>query len=291
LIFIGGTGRSGTTLLHKILCSNPEVAGGAEFDNLYHFMLQRRRMLGKKSMARQAGYYDAEQMDNAWRKFILELLGNVLSTKPGAGWIVEKTPSNVDVIVDLLQLFPQARFVAMIRDGRDVVASHLCIRAKLQASDQQVARRWLREFDVREVARIWKRNIDRIESAVADPAVGSRVLVVRFEGLVENPEFEIRRACDFLGLDFSPEMLAPEKLDAKLTGHAVNIDGVWYDEKQFTQRITNASIGNWKGMSAWNRAMASLSMGFQLVRLGYAERESTLAPLLRVATTIRRRFR
>lgn len=288
LVFVGGTGRSGTTLMHKILCSNPEVAGGAEFDHLYHFMLQRRRMQGVKGMARQAGYYDPARLDAAWRGFVLELLGKVLTTKPGAGWIAEKTPSNVAVIGDLLALFPQARFIAMVRDGRDVVASHLQIRARLKASDPGIARRWLREFDVREVGRVWKTNIDQIDRAVADAAIGDRVLVVRFERLVSDPESEIRRVCDFAGLAFDHAMLMPEQLDASQTGHAANIDGIWYDTRQFAQRISQASIGKWAGMSAWNRWQARLSMEPYLVRLGYAEKESSLISSLRLLTRMRR---
>lgn len=291
LVFVGGSGRSGTTLMHKILCSSPNVAGGAEFDHLYHFMLHRRRMRSTKGLARQACYYDPARLDAAWRQFVLELLGNVLATKPHAGWIAEKTPSNVAVIEDLLGLFPQARFVAMVRDGRDVAASHLRIQTRLKVQNPSIARRWLREFDVKEVARVWKMNIDQIDSAVADADVGSRVIVVRFENLVEHPETEIRRVCEFVGLQFDPAMLMPEQLDAKLTGHDANIDGVWYDEKQFAQRISNASVGKWTSMSAWNRAVASVLMDPYLVRLGYAEKERSLTSLIRGISSVRRRMR
>jgi hypothetical protein len=87
-------------------------------------------------------------------------------------------------------LFADYRMIFVVRDGRRVVASKVR-RAQLAAPD--AAARWM------EGARI-----HRVLAAV----LGARLLTLRYEALLEEPEATLRAACAFLGLAFQAQMLA-----------------------------------------------------------------------------------
>lgn len=133
LFFIGGAMKSGTTWLQMLLDSHPRLGCGGEG----HFMdrlspgldeallAYNRYVHGKNSIFREIGGYgifSAEDCGYLLSQAIL-LLMDKTSGKPGALAIGEKTPNNVEYYDLLHRLFPQARFVTIIRDGRDAAVS------------------------------------------------------------------------------------------------------------------------------------------------------------------------
>jgi hypothetical protein len=101
-------------------------------------------------------------------------------------YICEKTPKHVHYLETLFDCLPNAKVVLMVRDGRDVVTS-------LKARSQQFApslERWL--LDTRATLS-WER----------DP----RVLVIKYESLIEHPEEILERVCSHVGVDFNEVML------------------------------------------------------------------------------------
>lgn len=95
----------------------------------------------------------------------------------------DKTPLNTQWLSWIDRTFPQARYVEMVRDGVDVVASY--VRTGLQPSSDAAARRWTSAI----------KSVERLKAAAPE-----RVLTVRYEELVDAPEGELERVADFLGL-------------------------------------------------------------------------------------------
>jgi Sulfotransferase family len=110
----------------------------------------------------------------------------------------DKTPIHVLHVPLLAGGFPEARFVHLIRDGRDVACSYL---------EQSFGPGSVAEAAVR-----WKRAIRRGRSAGRDlgPA---RYRELRYEELVEDPEGNLRDICGFLDLEFDPAMLRYHERD------------------------------------------------------------------------------
>ena len=98
--------------------------------------------------------------------------------------------------------FPQARFVHIVRDGRDVALSHKTY--PFGASNVgECARQWVRDLHV---------NLKM--GAIVGP---QRYLVVRYEDLIIDTEPALRRICDFIGVPYSPQMLEYGKMvDTKI---------------------------------------------------------------------------
>jgi hypothetical protein len=104
----------------------------------------------------------------------------------------DKTPGYSAAIDRIAALLPEARFVHMIRDGRDVMVS---VRAL-----------WFRPGDTVDAC-----ASDWVQRIVAARALGANVpwyLEVRYEALVRQPEDTLRTICDFLELPFDPAMLS-----------------------------------------------------------------------------------
>lgn len=104
----------------------------------------------------------------------------------------DKTPLYVMNIDLLAASFPEARFVHVLRDGRDVALAYL-------------ANEW-GPTSVEEAAVYWRRHVGagRRSGGALGPA---RYREVRYERLVSAPEEVLRDLCVFLDLDYAPEML------------------------------------------------------------------------------------
>jgi hypothetical protein len=104
----------------------------------------------------------------------------------------DKTPRYVQDVETIAALLPEARFVHVIRDGRDVALSFL-------------EREW-GPRTVEEAARRWRKRVKA--GRRGGSAVGpGRYVEVRYERLVEDPEGELARVCALIDLDPAPEML------------------------------------------------------------------------------------
>jgi hypothetical protein len=111
--------------------------------------------------------------------------------KPAASVWVDHTPTNFRRARALLRLYPEARFIHLVRDGRAVAASLLPLdwgpNNVLQAAEFWLARCAL--------------------GLAAELELGSsRVLRVRYEDVLQDPETSLRRIAGFAGLEYEPAM-------------------------------------------------------------------------------------
>ncbi len=104
--------------------------------------------------------------------------------------------------IDVLTfLYPNARFVHIVRDGRAVLHSY----KKLQVDATQKYAPNLPQ-DSFSVGFDWDDMVNRIDRHLNRYAKG-RYVVVRYEDILDRPDHEMRKICDFLGLNYEPSML------------------------------------------------------------------------------------
>ncbi len=269
LIFIGGCERSGTSLVQKILASHSRIAGGPELvftgriAELYHLM---SASYPPEYAARIETFYDREELAEAFRSFFNRFFRKILEQKPDAVYLSEKTPSNIFAAAQLLEIFPDSRFVHIIRDGRDVLASHREVRQRFERSANAPYRR--ANLRPHRVCARWNRAAEIHLELMNHPELAERYLSIRYEDLVRDPARTLGEMFGFLELEVEARPLAPEEITAEEMG--IPIDGVWLTEEMYQQAFDPRRIGRWKSsLPLVSRVLGGLLMADSLQRLSY----------------------
>jgi Sulfotransferase family len=204
--FIVGVGRSGTTLLRMMLDAHPELAIPAETHFLNDVLALDVNDSAKERFFRtvteaytwpnfaldRSAFRDALDsiapfsIPDATRAFYRCYAKRFGKTRWG-----DKTPSYRASMTGIGRLLPEARFIHIIRDGRDVALSYRGL--------------WFGPGDDVELqARFW---VEQIELARAQSSELQHYLEVRYEALVQVTEPTLRTICDYLDLPFQPVMM------------------------------------------------------------------------------------
>jgi len=200
-IFIVGAARSGTTWLYDILTTHPAVAGVFEswlftpengLRNLFgpaHFpgkysglgrLLERGELLGHT------------------RDMAIRVMSHAI--QPGQRFLVEKSPSHLFAMLFIREVFPGARFIHILRDGRDVGVS-------VRAASRSWMQAWQDTFGrtVRSSARAWKHAVKRAHHDRG--ALGDSFLEIRYEDVRQDPFEAYRRMFDFCSIPYDEPLL------------------------------------------------------------------------------------
>ena len=189
-IFIIGSPRSGTSILAWSLAQHSQLWTSAESDILYHlFGNNHLNDAYRKTIDRPDGSWLKAQKVS--RKEFYEFLGiglNALFTSRSGGrrWI-DQSPTYTLIADQLLDLFPGAYFLHMLRDGRNVVNS--MIHSGFETH-------WAHDFT--EACRAWC-HYARIGLRLADQHP-DRCLTVTNEALSKDAESEFQRIFEFVNV-------------------------------------------------------------------------------------------
>lgn len=117
LIFIGGVPRSGTTLMRAMLDAHPDVRCGQETRIIPRILQLRSHWLKseKESLRLEEAGITSEVMNSAIAQFCLEVIARHGEPAPR---LCNKDPLTLKMGSYVIELFPNAKFLFMIRDGR-----------------------------------------------------------------------------------------------------------------------------------------------------------------------------
>jgi hypothetical protein len=222
-LFLVGCARSGTTLLERIVDAHPQIAITPELhwitDHSFkdgQWMAPEGRVtaelladLAGHKRFRHLGFsrQEFEELLDAGRPVpfttFLNRLFDLYRLKKGKSLVGNKTPAFVQWVAALHALWPEARFVHLIRDGRDVCLSVLNWDHAYKAAGRY--RTWS-EDPVSTTAVWWERKV-RL-GRQGGQRLGPRVYYeMRYEDLVSNPGKTCASLCDFLGVPYDEAML------------------------------------------------------------------------------------
>jgi Sulfotransferase family len=192
-IFLVGSERSGSTLLRLMLDHHPRIAFAREID----FVVEHVSDGGE--FPAMAGYVDwiatvrgADYTVDPTLDY-RALVNDFLRQKQAAGGGKEHVGATVHRHFERLRfLWPEARYIHLLRDPRDVARS--VVQKGWAGSLYQAAEFWI------EAERSWDALRPQLEPG--------RSIEVRYEELVTAPERELARLCGFIGVGYSEAMLA-----------------------------------------------------------------------------------
>lgn len=237
-IFVGGAERSGTTLVQNMLDSHPDIRGAPEFHHLPDIISLRKKLhhsIHREHIDLICSYDDVDRhMCSLIEKFLYPL-----ADQHGCRFLSEKTPSNVLVFPDLISLFPAARFIHVVRDPRAIIASMLQVAKRAKQNNWKI-----QDFTRSICAAVPYVHQCQKAGFASFELSPDRVFEVVYERLVADPEDETRRICEFLGVEWSNQMLHPK--DVKHLGEKAVTNDVWYDTKSFNRDPEPFEVDKWK---------------------------------------------
>ncbi|MDH5608410.1 MAG: sulfotransferase [Cyclobacteriaceae bacterium] len=247
-IFVLGSGRNGSTLLNRILNGHSRLFLPPEQYFLGHTII-KYRLYGFLNWRDLMKVLAGELMPGAgshfWQTQNLSVLGDLISLddkslqhvvdhiyraygvlyKPFHLW-GDTSPTNILYIREIFSLFPNARYVFLIRDGRDVVASHK------EGGEHYVGTRARPGLS----SAAWVGALKKLEWLQKKTPVH----LVHYEQLVRQPELVIRELCGFLNIPFQSAMLAPHE---NIPDIPVYAEPIFH---KLHQPIDDQSVGKWK---------------------------------------------
>ena len=269
-IFVVACPRSGTTLLQLMLSAHPRIAIPPE----NRFLLdawRSRRLFGNlrkaEKRAELADWIIARpkfkdlKLDKAQVKQAIidgpptigSALGIVLreyasaNGKPRWG---DKRPVYLNHLPWLLEIFPDAQFVHIIRDGRDCVASLKRMPWWTTGSIAAISR-WVQAMNMAKRARAELRPDQYYE--------------LQYEHLVANPREELEKLCDFLGEDFAEIMLEHHRAVPDATPEYKK----WHSRT--SEAVSTKAMGQWADqLEPWEQSVMEAVGGKYLQQYGYA---------------------
>lgn len=147
--------------------------------------------------------------------------------------------------------FPEAKFLMMVRDGRDVLDSRLKV-GNFQTSAEETARDWVD-------------SIEGFEMFISNANVSGKL--IRYEHLVEQPTDVLKELCEFCEIDFSPKMINYEASDL----HLLRAPHGHLSATQISKGLNSNSIGRYRdGLSEDELQIFESIAGLVLKRFGYA---------------------
>jgi hypothetical protein len=291
--FIFGHARSGTTLLMRLARLHPEVHCNYQAHFFTRFPLlkslvntpEAEEWLTRKSNRWNQGHDLSPLVLRATADFIMERD----AAKEGKHIVGDKSPSSTihgQAVRDMHAVYPDAKLVYIVRDGRDVLISERFrnfveeskfltsedkrIIADLRVDQTQFTdgrRSIFTEPVIRRVTKGWIKNLQETEDE-GKRLYGENYFAMRYEDLLSDPFKEMSRLWKFLGVksvDASLEKIVKDEMSS-------NPDEEWQAKRDesIASFLPKGQAGNWTRLfTAKDKSVFKEVAGEMLIKWGY----------------------
>ncbi len=257
-IFVGGAGRSGTTLLRVVLDTHPHIACGPELKLIPSIAAHWENTAKHFQEILKSYQLTPAELNRSYQSFIRHLLQPFLD-KSGKQRVAEKTPNNVFFFYHLHQMFPQSPLIHCIRDGRDVVCSLLT----MNWINPETGKKLPYVENAENAAHYWVRSVAAGRASARNSSVKNRYHEIRYEDVVNEPEATLKELFDFLEEPWDPAVL-----DFHLTRRDLRAES---SAQQVSQELYSYSAGRWtRDLKGEDKDTVKSIAGDLLIELGYA---------------------
>ena len=221
-VFIIGMPRSGTTLVEQILASHRDIYGAGELTGIGDIV----KGLGILFHGKSYPYYMEDVSEELIENFSNQYIENLNEISADAKYVIDKYPLNFFNLGLIALAFPSARIIHCMRDPVDT-----CLSIYFQDFSDQY--QFANDLSYVGHFYVQYQKIMKHFKAVLDMPI----LDVEYEKLISNPELEIRKMIEFLGLSWDANCLEFYRNKRFVATPS-------YD--QVNQPIYSRSIGRWK---------------------------------------------
>lgn len=232
-LFILGNPRSGTSLFRIMLTSHPNICIPPECGFIqWWFTKYKNWSIHDSSNPIEIAKYIEDLASSkkieTWNLDYTELNQLIITSKPknyaelslsvlqqfcdqqnkNAIYLGDKNNYYIHHLDVIKQIFPLAKYIAIIRDGRDVACSYKNINILKTTSKYKP----ILPSDIESIAKEWGKNNKAILNF--GETIGSEnFCYIKFEDLLTDSEVILKSICDFLNIDFSINMLKYAELN------------------------------------------------------------------------------
>lgn len=280
LVFLVGAPRSGTTWLQLLLSRSPAVVTAQETDLFNVFLTpiieawNRHRRNGETvSLSEVLSDSDFESILRQTSSFVF---ARIAEKTPAATIVLEKTPQHVRYWQEILDLWPQAHFVHIIRDPRSVIAS---LRSAVKS--------WGPQWGPSDVPAICAQWISDVTHGRAIGAATQNYQEVKYQELVADTPGVLMRLLTGLGVTtelsecrrYAEECSIGNLKSARLNNAPFDL------QRAGKYRFRTGTTDSWREeLSRWEIAVIEHMAAPLMLQLGYTpeSRGRILATVLRL---------
>lgn len=237
-IFIGGSPRSGTSLLQKILGNHPNISIGPEFDFMPSIIELYSRMCSGVDKGRQSFFFDKVKLNQVFQNFINELFEELKDTE--TVYISEKTPSNALVFDKLIEFNKDFKLIFIVRNPKSIISSMKEVYRK--ASEEGVTIGLTEDVGPNLIA--LDKYLNKLNQL--SKLNHSNLYVIHYEDVILNPEESIGQLFDFLNLPFTQEVLKTQKSNEISDMMSLRSIKSWYSKEMYDRPISLDGLSKWE---------------------------------------------
>lgn len=201
LIFVGGVPRSGTTLMRVLLDAHPDIRCGEETRVITRLLSMRYNWESREIESRrlEAAGLNLTVLDDATRSFISQV---ILNHGPPAEYYCNKDPLNFKYLNTLTRLYPNGKYILMIRDGRAVAHSIVSRNVTIGGVDTK---------SYLSTVSFWNKALTTMLEQCN--SVGkTKCMKIYYERLVVDTEMWMKEILNFVGIKWHPNVLRHHEL-------------------------------------------------------------------------------
>ena len=261
VIFVGGVPRSGTTLMRVLLDAHPNISCGQETRIIPRIlkMYSNWGKTDKEAERLNEASLTKDSLNRVMSAMLMQIFREQIETV--SEFFCNKDPFNLAHIHDLDNIFPNSKFVLMIRDGRAVTHSIVDRGVTISGLDiesyEKVLQFWNSACEgmLKECTQINRKHQD------------NRCIKVFYENLILNTETELKRVFEFLAIPWDSRILHHEQM---VGNGDIKLSRLEPSTKQVSQAIYNESLSKWKSQIPSNVLTQARQLAPLLAKLGYA---------------------
>ena len=283
-IFVIGTPRSGTTLIAKILGNHPDIFMPGEthffpdiytqidvygdppkpdkvgqifdrFSNLFERYNEPEDQKRVNELLKEKANQDS--LRNACSisyKLSLDIFMEMQMHHIGKNRWGNNAPRDLFHVEDILKFYPNAIFVACVRDPRDFLLSY---KGKWRVTRNDNVERLKKLYHPVITSLLWKSSVRRI-LRLNHRLPRTQWMTIRYEDLVNDSEHTVTKICNHVNVDYQPSLL-------EVKGHNSSIHG-----NDHQTGIFRTSIDRWrKDLNTEDVVVAQRLVGKEMRKLGY----------------------
>lgn len=272
-VFVGGSQRSGTSLLAASLCAGEETNMYMGESSGFRTLIQTYASMVQRFDDETVFHFGSRNaLDEYYSATVRLFLSHTLTAHAPATSLVMKEPHLTMHFPYLNHLVPNSRFVMIKRDPRDIVVSMLKVGEKLAAKGQKHPYNTQGVGRLAEIAAQFYRPV--LASSATNPGFRKKLFWVDYQELVTSTETVMDKLRDFTGLKlelFDPadptKRTLPQKVDSRKKSDRAQ---PWNTELMKNKGVSNASVRAFeKKLSDEQVAEIEKSVGGLIKKFGY----------------------